>query len=181
MALLIRMEDADLQERVESLLGPGARVVDCEKKSIVREEEVLLVNGARIPLAGDEGVAIREALLRGAPHLLGEILVRAGVLPAAVRLETQVSVRSSVVTREQVTLSKDGRLLDGRSTQSKHSDFYSSSTSELWEPYPTPPPSSSTPSSSSCEDEDQTDFASSVNDAFDKFQIHNRLSVSTYN
>jgi hypothetical protein len=59
------MEDADIQQTVESILGKGAKVVDCEKRSCVREEEILLVNGCPVSLDGDTGNAIRAALLSG--------------------------------------------------------------------------------------------------------------------
>ncbi|XP_063217119.1 uncharacterized protein LOC134527956 isoform X2 [Bacillus rossius redtenbacheri] len=129
--------DDEIQETVESILGKGARVVDCEKKSSVREEEVLLVNGCPIALEGEDGAAIREALLRGTvPHgdLLNQILIRAGILRAPVRLETSLSVKSSVVTREEVTVARGGRVVDERSRETHEDNFYTSSTSEVWEP-----------------------------------------------
>jgi hypothetical protein len=59
------MEDHEIQETVESILGKGAKVIDCEKRSCIREEEVLLVNGCPVSLDGDTGNAIRTALLQG--------------------------------------------------------------------------------------------------------------------
>jgi hypothetical protein len=59
------MEDHEIQETVESILGKGAKVIDCEKRSCMREEEVLLVNGVPVSLDGDTGNAIRTALLQG--------------------------------------------------------------------------------------------------------------------
>ncbi|KAK9506397.1 hypothetical protein O3M35_008348 [Rhynocoris fuscipes] len=131
------MDDSEIQETVESILGKGARVVDCEKKSTIREEEVLLVNGCPIRLEGAEGAVIRDALLHGtAPHsdILNQILIRAGILSAPVRLETSLSVKSTVVTREQVTVARGGRVIDGRSRETKEDNYYSSTTSEVWEP-----------------------------------------------
>lgn len=77
------MDDHEIQSTVESILGPGVKVVDCEKKSSVREEEVLLINGVPIPLEGPDGVAIREAMITGQVppcDLLNQILVKAGIL-----------------------------------------------------------------------------------------------------
>uniref|UniRef100_A0A1B6LRM7 Ras-GEF domain-containing protein n=1 Tax=Graphocephala atropunctata TaxID=36148 RepID=A0A1B6LRM7_9HEMI len=131
------MDDTDIQETVESILGKGVKVVDCEKKSCVKEEEVLLVNGCPIKLEGEDGAAIREALLHGTvPHcdLLNQILVRAGILRAPVRLETSLSVKSSVVTREEVSVSRGGQVVDERSRETKEDNFYTSTTSEVWEP-----------------------------------------------
>ncbi|PSN52224.1 hypothetical protein C0J52_12754 [Blattella germanica] len=129
--------DDEIQETVESILGKGVKVVDCEKKSCVREEEVLLVNGCPIALEGEDGVAIREALLHGTvPHcdLLNQILIRAGILKAPVRLETSLSVKSSVVTREEVTVARGGQVVDERSRETKEDNYYTSHTSEVWEP-----------------------------------------------
>lgn len=77
------MDDHEIQSTVESILGPGVKVVDCEKKSSMREEEVLLINGVPIPLEGPDGVAIREAMITGQVppcDLLNQILVKAGIL-----------------------------------------------------------------------------------------------------
>uniref|UniRef100_A0A146M4U1 Ras-GEF domain-containing family member 1B n=1 Tax=Lygus hesperus TaxID=30085 RepID=A0A146M4U1_LYGHE len=135
------MDDTEIQATVESILGKGAKVVDCEKKSTIREEEVLLVNGCPIRLDGAEGAIIRDALMHGtAPHsdLLNQILIRAGVLSTPVRLETSLSVKSSVVTREHITIAKGGKVIDGRSRETKEDNFYNSSTEEVWEPMRAP-------------------------------------------
>lgn len=132
----MKMDD-EIQETVESILGKGVKVVDCEKKSCVKEEEVLLINGCPIKLEGEDGAAIRQALLHGTvPHcdLLNQILVRAGILRAPVRLETSLSVKSSVVTREEVTVARGGQVVDERSRETKEDNFYTSTTSEVWEP-----------------------------------------------
>lgn len=129
--------DDEIQETVESILGKGVVVVDCEKKSSVKEEEVLLVNGNPVSLDGDDGAAIKRALLRGdVPDcdLLNQILVRAGILRAPVHLETNLSVKSTVVTREEVTVARAGRVVDERSRETKEDNYYTSATSEVWEP-----------------------------------------------
>ncbi|KAL0104411.1 hypothetical protein PUN28_017262 [Cardiocondyla obscurior] len=131
------MDDHEIQSTVESILGPGVKVVDCEKKSCVREEEVLLINGVPIPLEGPDGVAIREAMITGQVppcDLLNQILVKAGILRAPVRLETSLSVKSSVVTKEEVTVARGGKVVDERSRETKENNYYASSTSEIWEP-----------------------------------------------
>lgn len=68
------MEDHEIQETVESILGKGAKVIDCEKRSCIREEEVLLVNGCPVSLDGDTGMAIRNALLQGKIFSLHSII-----------------------------------------------------------------------------------------------------------
>ncbi|EFN89327.1 hypothetical protein EAI_07647 [Harpegnathos saltator] len=131
------MDDHEIQSTVESILGPGAKVVDCEKKSCVRKEEVLLINGVPIPLEEPDGVAMREAMITGQVppcDLLNQILVKAGILRAPVRLETSLSVKSSVVTKEDVTVARGGKVVDERSRETKENNYYASSTSEIWEP-----------------------------------------------
>lgn len=59
------MDDPEIQETVEAILGKGAKVVDCEKKSSIREEEVLYINGIPVQLEGRDGIAIKEALMTG--------------------------------------------------------------------------------------------------------------------
>lgn len=129
--------DDEIQETVESLLGKNVKIIDCEKKSVVKEEELLLINGSPITLEGEDGEAIKNALLHGnIPNcdLLNQILIRAGILKAPVRLETNLSVKSSVVTREEVSVSKHGAIIDERSRETKEDNFYTSSSSEVWEP-----------------------------------------------
>lgn len=129
--------DDDILKTVESMLGPNVRIVDCEKVSTVREEEVLLINGVPIQLDGEDGAAIRSALLTGTVppcDLLNQLLFRAGIVSHPVRLDTSLSVTSTLVTREEVTVARDGRVLDERSTETKEDNCYSSSCSEVWEP-----------------------------------------------
>lgn len=53
---------------------------------------------------------------------------------APVRLETSLSVKSSVVTKEEVTVARGGKVVDERSRETKENNYYASSTSEIWEP-----------------------------------------------
>lgn len=129
--------DSEIQETVEAILGKDVKVIDCEKKSSIKEEEVLLINGYPVTLDGEDGVAIKDALLRGnIPNCqsLNQILVRVGILKAPVKLETNLSVKSNVVTREEVTVAKGGQVVDERSRETKEDNFYTSNTSEIWEP-----------------------------------------------
>lgn len=129
--------DDEIQETVEAILGKDVKVIDCEKKSTIKEEEVLLINGCPVTLDGEDGAAIKEALLRGnIPncHSLNQILVRVGILKAPVKLETNLVVKSNVVTREEVTVAKGGQVVDERSRETKEDNFYTSNTSEIWEP-----------------------------------------------
>ena len=65
-ASLSASEVSKVEQVVHDLLGPDQKIVGVEKKVIVREEEVIMVNGTPIALEGVEGEAIKECLLRGA-------------------------------------------------------------------------------------------------------------------
>lgn len=43
-------------------------------------------------------------------------------------------MKSSVVTKEEVSVTRDGKLVDERSRETKENNSYSSTTSEIWEP-----------------------------------------------
>ena len=55
-----------VEKAVHDLLGADQKIVGVEKKVVVKEEEVIMVNGTPIALEGEEGVAIKECLIRGA-------------------------------------------------------------------------------------------------------------------
>lgn len=129
--------DDEILKTVESMLGKNVEIVDCEKVSSVREEEILLINGIPIQLEGADGLAIKQALLTGEVppcDLLNQLLFRAGIMRTPVQLETSLSVRTTLVTTEEVTVARDGRIIDERSTETKEDSYYTSSTAEVWEP-----------------------------------------------
>lgn len=131
------MDDTEIQETVEAILGKGAKVVDCEKKSSIKEEEILLINGLPVTLEGRDGMAIKQALMTGQVppcDLLNTILIKAGILRAPVQLETSLSVKTSTITKEEVTVSKGGKVVDERHRETKEDNYYTSATSEIWEP-----------------------------------------------
>lgn len=131
------MDDPEIQETVESILGKGARVVDCEKKSSIKEEEVLYINGRPVTLEGRDGLAIKQALITGQVppcDLLNTLLIKTGILKAPVKLDTSLSVKSTTVTKEEVTVSRDGKVVDERSRETKEQNFYTSAISEVYEP-----------------------------------------------
>lgn len=133
----VNMDDEEILKTVESMLGKNVEIVDCEKTSSVREEEVLLINGIQIQLDEDDSIAIKKALITGEVppcDLLNQLLFRAGIMRQPVHLETSLSVKSSIVTTEEVTIARDGRILDERSTETKEDNFYTSSSSEIWDP-----------------------------------------------
>ncbi|XP_015833511.1 ras-GEF domain-containing family member 1B isoform X5 [Tribolium castaneum] len=131
------MDDPEIQETVESILGKGAKVVDCEKKSSIKEEEVLFINGMPVTLEGRDGLAIKQALITGQVppcDLLNTLLIKTGILKAPVKLDTSLSVKSTTVTKEEVTVSRDGKVVDERSRETKEQNFYTSAITEVYEP-----------------------------------------------
>lgn len=131
------MDDPEIQETVEQILGKRVKVVDCEKKSSIKEEEVLLINGVPVALEGKDGLAIKQALITGQVppcDLLNTLLIKTGILKAPVKLDTSLSVKSTTVTKEEVTVSRDGKVVDERSRETKEHNYYTSATSEVYEP-----------------------------------------------
>ncbi|XP_059617832.1 ras-GEF domain-containing family member 1B-like [Phlebotomus argentipes] len=131
------MDEQDILKTVEAVLGKNCVIVDCETTSTVREEEVLTINGVPVRLDGSEQDAIRAALSTGQVppcDLLNQILYQAGILRQPVRLETSLSIKSSIVHTEEVSVARDGRVLDERMCEKKESNCYTSSCTEVWEP-----------------------------------------------
>ena len=130
------MDDLEIQEKVESLVGKGSRVVDCEKSTTFQTQEVLLVNGFPVPLNGEEGARIKKALLTGQVppcELLNEILMRAGILKNPVELETTMNVKSTTRTTELLTLrDKNGVLVDERVKEVEEDNEFKSASKEVW-------------------------------------------------
>lgn len=136
MEPLQAIDDIEIQEKVESLAGKGTRVIDCEKSTKFQSEEILLVNGFPVPLNGEEGIRIKEALLSGhVPpcDLLNQILMRAGILKNPVELETTMNVKTTTKTTEVLTLrDKNGLILDERLKEIEEDNEYKSSSKEVW-------------------------------------------------
>ena len=131
------MMDEEILKTVEAVLGKDVEIVDCQKTKSVQEEEVLLINGKPVKLEGKDAAAIKKALMTGQIppcELLNQILFQAGILRQPVRLETSLSVKSSLTTTEEIRVARNGLILDERSLETKEDNFYTSSCSEVWEP-----------------------------------------------
>ncbi|CAD7094063.1 unnamed protein product [Hermetia illucens] len=129
--------DDEILKTVESLLGKDIKIVDCEKTSSVREEEILLINGIPVQIEGEDGIAIKSALMTGQVppcDLLNQLLFRAGILQQPVHLETSLSVKSSVIRKEEVTVARHGKILNERTSETQENNIYTSSCKEIWEP-----------------------------------------------
>lgn len=136
MEPLPALDDLEIQEKVESLVGKGTRVLDCEKNQSFQTEEVLLVNGFPVPLVGEQGQIIKAALLSGQVppgDLLNEILIKAGILKNPVELEATCNVKTTTKTTEVMTLrDKNGILLDERMKEVEEDNQYQSTSKEVW-------------------------------------------------
>lgn len=57
-----------------------------------------------------------------------------GILKAPVKLDTSLSVKSTTVIKEEVTVSRDGKIVDERSRETKDHSYYTSAMTEIFEP-----------------------------------------------
>ncbi|XP_071544724.1 ras-GEF domain-containing family member 1B-like isoform X9 [Panulirus ornatus] len=113
----------DPQEAVDQLFGAGrARVVDAVTSTKVTEQEVILVNGVPVQLVGEDGDALKAALLSG--RLPDQALVNrvlASVLGAELRgvtkVESNLTMTSRVTTKDTLTVHQNGRVVDERSSE----------------------------------------------------------------
>lgn len=129
--------DDEILKTVEAVLGKNIEIVDCQKTKSIQEEEILLINGKAVKLEGKDAAAIKKALMTGQIppcDLLNQILFQAGIISQPVRLETSLSVKSSLTTTEEIRVAKNGLILDERSLETKEDNYYTSSCSEVWEP-----------------------------------------------
>lgn len=132
--------DDKILKTVHSILGESVQIVDCEKTSSAQQEEILLVNGVSVTLDGHAGEAIKNSLLIGevpSVELLNQLLYKAGILKQPVQLETSLSVKSSVVTTEKISVARGGQIVEGRSSETKEDYTYNSSKKETWIPIAT--------------------------------------------
>lgn len=144
-------EDAELRETVESILGPGIRLLDVEKTTSVKSEEVLLINGRAVPLVGPEGEVIRTALMAGQvppSEMLNALLISAGILAGPVRLETELTVKQTTLNRDAIQVSRNGCVVDERFKETREEDLLRKTSTEIWRAVDPPPTSGSDPSSS---------------------------------
>ena len=139
------MDDAEIQETVEAVLGKNVKVLDCEKKSCIENEQVLLINGLPVTLNDSDTIKIKKALINGeipSCDLLNSLLIQSGILKAPVQLEASLSVKTTTVLKEEVSVLRNGQIVDEKSRETKKNDFYTSESNEIWEPIKIVPRSS---------------------------------------
>jgi hypothetical protein len=96
-----------------------------------------------VTLQGSEAIAIKKALSNNeipSGDLLNALLYKAGILNKAVCLETSLSVKTSLVKTEEITVARDGQVLDERCFETKEDNYYTSASSEIWKPVVLPRP-----------------------------------------
>ena len=129
------MDDVELRETVESILGQGIRMLDVEKKTTYKSEEVLLINGVAVPLVGADGDVIRQALLSGQvppSDVLNSLLISAGIWRHPVRLQTELTVKQTTLNRDAITVSRNGKVVDERLKETKEEDLLHKTSTEVW-------------------------------------------------
>lgn len=134
------MDNPNIQNTVESMLGNNMRIIDCETKTSVKQEELFLINGKPINLDDTENAALKNVFLTGeipACSVMNDILIRAGILERNVNIETSMTVKSSIVSKEEIQIAEKGTLLKSSVNQSNEENLYSSYTSEIWSNIPT--------------------------------------------
>ncbi len=137
------MDDVELRETVESILGQGIRMLDVEKKTTYKSEEVLLINGVAVPLVGADGDIIRQALLSGQvppSDVLNSLLISAGIWRHPVRLQTELTVKHTTLNRDAITVSRNGRVVDERLKETKEEDLLHKTSTEVWRAVSGPDP-----------------------------------------
>ncbi|XP_065568388.1 ras-GEF domain-containing family member 1B-like isoform X2 [Artemia franciscana] len=133
------LDDLQIRETVESLLGKGTQVLDVQKTTSVKEEEVVLVNGTPVVLSGPEGETIKNCLMNGSvppPELLQQLLRRAGLLVTPVRVDSSLTVKTTTINKDTVTVKRNGVVVDERCKEVKEEDVLTSSASDLWRALP---------------------------------------------
>lgn len=122
--------DENILKTVHSILGEKAIIVDCEKSSSIVEEEVLFINGVKVTLDNSEiSDQIKTALISGivpSDDLLNQFFIKAGIICKPVELETSLSVKSSIVQTEDITVARDGKIIDERFIETTEENQYTS-------------------------------------------------------
>lgn len=133
------MDDVELRETVESILGQGIKLLDVQKTTSFKSEEVLLINGVPVPLVGAEGDAVRQALLNGQvppSEIVNSLLVSAGIWRHPVRVHAEVTVKSTTLSRDAISVSRNGRLVEERCKETREEDLVHKTSTEIWRSEP---------------------------------------------
>lgn len=131
------MDDVEIRETCESILGASCRVLDVEKTTTSTHEETLLINGTAVPLVGDAGDVIRTALLNGVappPDVLAQLLIGAGIWTAPLTVHTTLTTNKTTLNKDTVEVTRRGVVVDQRVTETRHEDRIHKTSTELWSP-----------------------------------------------
>ncbi|CAL4109532.1 unnamed protein product, partial [Meganyctiphanes norvegica] len=137
----------DPQVAVDELFGAGrAKVVDAVTNTRVTEREVILVNGVPVQLVGEDGEALKAALLAGRlpdQALINRVLasVLGQELRGVQKVESSLTMTSRVTTKDTLIVHQNGKVLDERSTESTQDTRLQGSSTDMLQPLPQATPS----------------------------------------
>lgn len=130
------MDSKNVQDTIENMLGKNMNIIDCETTTVVSQEELLFINGTPVKLNESDNETLNNVLVTGelpGCNVLNDILIRAGLLQRNFNIETSLTVKSTVVLKEDIQITDNG-YVHNTSNQSQENNFYSSYCSEVWIP-----------------------------------------------
>ena len=134
----------DPQEAVDQLFGAGrAKVVDAVTSTRVTEREIILVNGVPVQLVGEDGEALKEALLAGKlpdQSILNRVLasVLGGELKGVSKLESTFTMTSKTTTKDTMTVHHNGKIVDERTAETRSQTQLTGHSEDTFPPGSTP-------------------------------------------
>lgn len=128
------MNDTEIQRTVEAVLGKRAKIIDTEKESSFKSNDILLINGSPVILDESDDLEVKEALRAGripSSDLLNKIFIQLGLIKKAAILEADLSVKKCVLTTEDIQVLKEGKIVDERQFSTEVNSYcYSKDTNE---------------------------------------------------
>lgn len=134
------MENKNVQDTIKNMLGKNMKIIDCETTTFVSQEELLFINGTQVKLNECDSETLNNVLVTGevpACSVMNDILIRAGILQRNFNIESSLTVKSTVVLKEDIQITEKGTILNSTSNQTKDDNIYSSFCSEIWQSLPT--------------------------------------------
>ena len=114
-------------------------MVDAVSSTKVTEHEVILVNGTPVQLVGEDGEALKRALLEGRlpdQSILNRVLssVLGCELKGVAKVESNVTMTSKVTTRDTLTVHHNGKVVDERTAESKYDTVLQGHINDTYKP-----------------------------------------------
>lgn len=133
------MENKNVQDTIKDMLGENMKIIDCETTTYISQEELLFINGTQVKLNECDSETLSSVLVTGdlpACSVMNDILIRAGILQRNFNIESSLTVKSTVVLKEDIQITEKGTILNSTSNQTKDDNIYSSFCSEIWQSLP---------------------------------------------